>query len=295
MRDPTRFAAFILSHGRPDNVITFRTLRRSGYSGRIYLVVDDEDERRDEYRERFGAENVLEFSKSAIATTFDPADTSSDRRTVAYARNASFGLARDLGLDYFLELDDDYLSFLYRYTGRTSPGSRGGHAGATSIRNFDDVVRAMLRLLEDTNAVAVAMAQGGDHIGGVGSATLRHGFKRKAMNAIFLRTDRPVTFPGRLNEDVNAYALGGSRGDLFLSVSALQLNQVETQRSVGGMTEAYLSSGTYVKSFYTVMMCPSFVSIAPMGRFDRRLHHRIDWEHAVPKIVGPEYRREAAL
>ena len=38
------FAVFILSHGRPDNVITYKTLRTSGYTGPVYIVVDNEDD-----------------------------------------------------------------------------------------------------------------------------------------------------------------------------------------------------------------------------------------------------------
>jgi len=41
------FAALILTHGRPDNVITERTLRRQGYTGRIVFVLDDEDKTAD--------------------------------------------------------------------------------------------------------------------------------------------------------------------------------------------------------------------------------------------------------
>jgi len=293
-RDASRFAAFILTHGRPDRVMTHRILRRDGYTGPIYLVVDDEDPTLEVYRETFGAEWVLTFSKAEIAGTFDAADLSRDRRTIVYARLASFGLARKLGLDYFVELDDDYYSFIYRYNGRASAHSRGGHAGATPIRRFDGVVRAMIDLLESTGALTVAFSQGGDHMGGALSKTLLVGYKRKAMNAFFVRTDQPVGFVGRLNEDVNAYTVLGSRGALFLTVAALQLNQVETQQSPGGMSDVYLASGTYVKSFYTVMMCPSFVSIATMGRRDRRLHHRVAWENAVPKIIGPEHRRVEA-
>ena len=37
------YAVFILSHGRPDNVITYQTLRKCGYTGRIFIIVDDED------------------------------------------------------------------------------------------------------------------------------------------------------------------------------------------------------------------------------------------------------------
>ena len=39
------FCVFILSHGRPDNVITLNTLRREGYTGPWYIVIDNEDKK----------------------------------------------------------------------------------------------------------------------------------------------------------------------------------------------------------------------------------------------------------
>ena len=291
MRDPSRFAAFVLTHGRPDRVDTVRALRRHGYTGRIYLVVDDEDDTAGEYRERFGEENVLEFSKAEVAKTFDAADLSTDRRAIVYARNASQEIARNLGLDYLIQLDDDYTAFIYRFL-RRGYLSRGGAAGDTPIRRLDDVFRGLIGLLEDTGALTVAMSQGGDHMGGAEGPILK-GYRRKAMNSFVIRTDRPIRFVGRLNEDVNAYTLYGSRGELFLTLMSLQLQQRPTQMTRGGMSETYLEGGTYLKSFYTVMMCPSFVQIRTMGRTDRRLHHRIDWSAAVPKILAPELRRAA--
>ncbi|MBW9534953.1 hypothetical protein FHA53_19970 [Escherichia coli] len=52
MRDD--FCAFILTHGRPDKVLTYRTLRRAGYTGKIFIVVDDEDKTRNQYMAEFG-------------------------------------------------------------------------------------------------------------------------------------------------------------------------------------------------------------------------------------------------
>ena len=34
------FAVFILTHGRPDNVKTIPTLKKCGYTGNIYFIVD---------------------------------------------------------------------------------------------------------------------------------------------------------------------------------------------------------------------------------------------------------------
>lgn len=282
-RNKDNFAVFILTNGRPDNVITWETLKKSGYTGKTYFIIDNEDHTGDRYRAKFGAENVIEFDKLAAAKTFDTADTQADRRAIVYARNASFQIAKDLGLDYFLQLDDDYTAFLYRQI-------EGDAICSTGVRSFDKVVKAMLDLLEDTGAVTVAMSQGGDHMGGIGGS-IRKGLMRKAMNSFFLRTDRPVEFLGKVNDDVNAYIVHGQRGDLFLTVTNLQLNQVQTQRSTGGMTEFYQASGTYVKSFYSVMMAPSCIKIRTMGRTDRRLHHSIKWDAAVPKIINQKYKK----
>lgn len=293
MRDPEKFAVLILTHGRADKVITYKALRKHGYTGRIYLVIDNEDDQEADYRKRYGDE-VVQFDKAAVARRIDAADQSQDRRTILYARVAAFDVARDLGLDYFLQLDDDYSGFYYRYKAADdAPMWERRVLASPPIRDFDGVVRAMLRFLEDTRALTVAFGQGGEHIGGVASHLARLGIKRKAMNSFFCRTDRPIPFAGRLNEDVNAYCLGGSRGDLYFTVFDVSLVQAQTQQNSGGMTDAYLDVGTYVKSMYTVMMCPSFVSVRSLGRTDRRIHHFIDWDHGIPKILDPRLRKVA--
>ena len=37
------FTVFILTHGRPNNVKTYKTLKRFGYTGKIHIVIDNED------------------------------------------------------------------------------------------------------------------------------------------------------------------------------------------------------------------------------------------------------------
>ena len=79
---------------------------------------------------------------------------------------------------------------------------------------------------------------------------------------------------------------------LFLTYMGITLDQAMTQDGSGGMTDVYLDSGTYLKSFYTVMMAPSCVTVRDMGEQHRRLHHRISWDHAVPKIISGSYRKD---
>ena len=78
----------------------------------------------------------------------------------------------------------------------------------------------------------------------------------------------------------------------YSSIADASLDQCVTQAFHGGLTESYLDNGTYVKSFYTVMNCPSCVKVATMGYTDRRYHHRIEWENAVPKIISSRYKKK---
>jgi hypothetical protein len=281
---PRRFGVFILSHGRPDNVITVGSLARGGYTGPWHLVLDDEDDTAPAYIKKYGAARVLTFAKAAVAETFDAADLSPDRRTVAYARNACFALARELGYDYFLELDDDYYDFQHRY-------EADGILRWVYPNNLDAVCAAMLDFLEASGAATVAFGQGGDLIGGLNSERWKRKIIRKAMNAFFIKTDARWRFIGRLNEDVNTYVTLAQRGLVFLTTLYVTMNQTDTQQNTGGMTDVYLTSGTYVKSFYPVMMMPSAVKVATMYAEHPRIHHRIDWNAAVPKLLSPSLRK----
>jgi hypothetical protein len=279
-----KFAAFILTHGRPNDIYTYKSLRDAGYTGKIYVVIDNEDKTEDEYRRLFGSENVIQFDKAAIGKTFDIADTRTDRRAIVYARNASFEIAKQLGLDYFIQLDDDYTSFMFRW-------ADGDVLKHCMIKSMDEVLEAMIQFVDDTGTDTFAMAQGGDFIGGVEGSAVHRPLMRKAMNSFIFRTDSDLRFKGRMNEDVNIYVGEGMRGRLIFTTTAVMLTQRPTQGTAGGMTEMYLETGTYMKSMYTVMMCPSCVTVRQMGPSNPRLHHSVRWDNAVPKILSDRYRK----
>lgn len=234
MRDD--FCAFILTHGRPEKVLTYRTLRRAGYTGKIFIVVDDEDKTRHQYMAEFG-EQVLVFSKADIASRFDEADNFGDRRSIFYARNACFDLAKLVGCKYFIQLDDDYHEFQFRV-------DRNYDQAYFPIRKLDAILSEMLAYYESIPVLSIAMSQGGDFLGDNGGHA--SWVKRKAMNSFICSVDRPFSFMGRINEDVNTYTNLGRCGELFMTIGAVQLGQKQTQKNSGGMTELYLDSGTYV-------------------------------------------------
>lgn len=280
------FAAFILSHGRPNDVITHQTLRMQGYTGRIIVLIDDMDGQAEAYRQNFG-EDVCVFNKKDIAATFDTGDNFDDMRTIVYARNACFEVAKKLGIRYFVQLDDDYTQIIFRFNDEYIWTTKDVRA-----KNLDFIFSAFLDFLNSTPAKTVAMAQGGDFIGGAGGSfgsviTLR----RKAMNSFFCETDNPIGFLGRVNEDVNTYAVRATRGDLLFTHNSIALNQRQTQGTAGGMTEVYLASGTYLKSFYTVMMHPSGAQVRLMQANTPRIHHAVLWENTAPKLIQETHKK----
>lgn len=279
-----KFCVFILSHGRPNNVRTLKALQKSNYTGDWYIVIDNEDKTAAEYYKRFGKDKIIMFDKLAVSKTFDTADNFKERRTVVYARNACFGIAKKLGYKYFLELDDDYTSFSYRKI-------EGKKFMEKKCNQLDDIFNLMMKFLDISGALSVAFAQNGDFIGGKDNKNYKKGILRKAMNTFFCRTDREFNFLGRVNEDVNTYCRLGNIGGLFLTITKFSIHQETTQKQKGGMSEQYLDSGTYLKSFYTVMYMPSCTTIAMMGDKHKRLHHKINWNKCVPKILSDKYKK----
>ena len=281
MRDD--FAVFILTHGRPNNVLTKKTLDRCGYDGRIVYIVDNEDSTAEEYCENFGKNNVHIFDKKLAADRIDEANNFDNRNVIVHARNVCFDLARKMGINYFVQLDDDYYELTYKFA---------NSKGLLLSKNINKIFCSMLSFLDKSNAAAIAFSQCGDFIGGVDNGKGSYRFnKRKCMNSFFCKTGRPFEFVGSINEDVNTYTTLASRGVLFLTVPVFAINQKCSQKQNGGMTDIYRANGTYVKSFTTVLMQPSSVKVSLMNANHKRLHHSISWKNVTPQIISESHKK----
>lgn len=288
-----KYAVFIMTHGRADKLYTDETLRECGYTGQIYYVIDTDDEQQEKYKANFGEENVLVFDKKEVEGQMDTGDNEGSMKCVVFARNKCFDLAEQLGLDYFIEADDDYTAFSYK-------ADIDGQFRQIAIKKaLDEVFEATFEFLDESGAIAVAPAQCGDYIGGAKGGMWKDKLRRKCMNLFFCRTDKRINFIGRINEDVNTYSYYGQRGELFFTIADWCLNQKETQSQPGGMTETYLESGTYLKSFYSVMWNPSCVRIAMMGgpckgsKGHYRIHHNINWGCCTPMIINEKWKKHS--
>lgn len=134
-------------------------------------------------------------------------DNFGDRRTVIYARNACFDIAKELGLVYFMQLDDDYLNFRYKMDGNYQYCDKLIH------KNLDNVIGHLLDYYKVIPAKCIAIAQVGDFIGAEDNEIHKSvNLRRKCMNTLICSTERPFKFVGRINEDVNTYVWYQSLG-----------------------------------------------------------------------------------
>lgn len=275
---------FIISNGRPNNILTLETLRKAGSVLPTYIVIDNEDKTSEKYFDKFG-DKVLQFNKKEYALKVDNFDNTGNHRTTTHARNACFDFSERLGFKYFLVLDDDYTSFKFRINNKLEHPK----SCPNLTKGLDKIFEAILTYFVNTPFLSICISQGGDWFGGESNFNKKP--KRKAMNSFFCSTERRFNFISRLNEDVNTYMQLGHTGNVFLTIPFIQLDQNPTQLTGGGMSDAYLNDGTYMKSFYTVMCRPDCTKINKMGRTNRRFHHLINWKTAVPCIISEKYKK----
>lgn len=278
------FCIFILSFGRANNICTIPLLKKGGYTGDWFIICSTDDPTLEVYKEKYG-KRVLVFDKEDIATRMDAIDNKPEKKVAVYARNVCFELAEQMGYEYFLELDDDYKTLDWRFKNTGALRGKG-------VQDMDTLFESMLQFLDDSGALSVAFAQGGDLIGGLGSNKFHERLLRKAMNTFFCTTKRPFKFKGKFNDDVNAYVLGQIQGGLFFTITDVSITQPQTQAVKGGMSEVYKDMGTYVKSFYSVICAPSAVTLAEMGAKYKRIHHNLRKNNYAPKIISDRYKKK---
>ena len=288
------FIALILTHGRAKKVHTYRTLRKHGYTGKIAIVIDNEDDDANEYYKLFD-KDVYMFNKSDISKTFDQGDNFNDRKAIVYARNASFEIAKELGYRYFIQLDDDYVTWVWKIDNNNK------YVVDIPIKNLDKIFTSLVDFLDKTPFITVALGQTGEMQGGeqmLFRRNKRQFYKFKAMNTFVCDVEKPFKFHGRLNEDVNLYTNQQRMGNLVITFYNAVIRQKATQTNLGGMSEVYKDQGTYVKSFYSIMYAPSCVKIF-LFKGDNyrtkkrlgRLHHKVRYNNAVPKIIEQKYQK----
>ena len=279
MRDD--FAVFIISHGRAGQVDTLETLKRRGYGGKWFVVVDNEDEQQERYIGEYGAENVVVFDKQEYIDKVDTISTSGERKTPLFARNAVCDIAKQKGLKFFAMYDDDLTRLSYRYEG-------GGKLRAKDIQKLDEIFEEMISFMGFANIDAMAFTNAGGLIGGV-QGRWSEGLRRQGANTYILRTDREYPFIGVYNEDMNFSLLLASAGKLVFEYTHVCFYAPERGSNSGGLSETYKSKNWYYINFHSVVCCPWCCKTTKKDSL------QVSWRNALPMIINERWKKSCEM
>lgn len=271
---------FIPSYKRANNLKTVNYLEKFEYPSKlIHVVVDDETPDLDDYKYQAQSRgfklHIFNLNEAQRRYDFVYALPASMKRTTGMARNMFFDIAKELNIKIFGYMDDDTLYFSIR-----------PNQVYKRIANKDDIKIAFALLAEfiDKHKIGlIALPQIGDIFHHDSDYLLKY----KTRNCIFFNTDYIEHGErGFLGDDISMFMSVLNEGLFTGSLwGAIYLNQANTAKQAGGLTEIYKEAKLMSKALICPIQFPSCVWVEKQKMNGGRIHHHIDYRYLVPKIL----------
>ena len=276
-----KFAIFILTHGRPHNQLTLETLRRLGYTGKIYLVVDDQDETFSEYMETY--KDVAWFNKDVFIGRTETGLSSPEPNFAVFARNAIENIALCNGYDAFMMLDDDITNIRVRVP------DNGVLKSYSPKGCLDEIIDLCVEYVITKKVACMGLGFCNLYIGGVDNFEKENPRQRLCAEAFIRNTDYEVKWRLNMVEDLITSVDGAIKNQVWFQFLPLQVDIRMSEGVVdGGNSDVYRKLGKFKVNFMPIIAYPSS-NIMRYGK---------DWavtttpESCVPKIISSSYRKE---
>ena len=272
------YAVMICSHGRAETMTTYDLLRERGYTGKIYVIVDDLDTQIGEYFQRFGKQVII-FNKEEYYEKTDTMDNFHALGTPVYARNFCFDFAAEKKLDYFCMMDDDITDFQIRY-------EKDGQLKGKKAFHMDELLGSMVEYMDEADITQIGWAFPGGLIGGL-NGRFKTGLGITACCAVILKTNSGVRYVGTFNEDVNIAFKYWKEGHKFFEVYMLNVVSPERGTNDGGLADLYRKESFYRACFYSIILEPCSCKL----RSDAKM--TLSRGTVAPKIISERYKKYA--
>jgi hypothetical protein len=279
-----KFAVFILTHGRPHNQLTVKTLQDLGYDGDLYLVVDDQDNTFDEYVKVWGADKVVVFHKDHFIKHTDTGLHNPVPKFAVFARNAIEFIARTMGYKTFMMLDDDITKLRVRLPVGNSLKSFQFNG------NFNSILKMSVDFVLDCNIACMGLGFCNLYIGGVENFNKENPRQRLCAEAFIRNTSHPMLWRLNMVEDLITSIDAAMRGEVWFQFLPIQC-EIKISEGVveGGNSDVYRQLGMYRISFMPVIAYPSANAVK---------YGKKSWittttpDKCIPKIISSRYRKE---
>lgn len=282
MRDD--FAIFICTHGRPDSQLTLNLIKRGGYKGKWYLVLDDTDETIQQYIDNYGTDNIIIFDKNYYINNSEVGTNNPSFKCILYAKNAVEDIAVELGLSAFMLSDDDnkYLWFRWADDEKCRACSVDG--------KLDEVIDAYTELILDCDIVATGFGFSQFYFGGKDSFNYENYQKlRVPYNMVFRNAKFKVNWISSFGEDIITAIQYGKVGQVWTSLPDVQVETSPVGEGSGGMGDTYNSINSFNRAMYDFMYHPT--ATRPY-LYQNKFMASINRKVAFPKIISDSYRKE---
>lgn len=243
----SNFVVFIVTHERANIQTTYESLKKQGYTGNVFFVIDNTDVQKNEYFDLYG-DAVLMFDKKEYEEKTDALTNRINLPSAVYARAAVEDFAKALNLDFFLELDDDFFGFTKRY-------KIDGKLKSEKITNMDDIIEMYIDYMERTNIACIGLTNSATFIGGVDAYDKQP--SRRCFGAFLRRTNIDITWKSAMNEDYITSVCEGACGKIFQQLPFVHFSAKDTAKgNKGGCEYMYEQMHEYERAFYSVIANP---------------------------------------
>lgn len=278
-------AVFICTHGRPNSQHTLHLLRNSGYTGKIYLIVDDEDNTLQELMlKTYGQAQIVEFCKQEYITKSDTGTNENQRKCILYAKNFCEDLAQNMKLDAYVIADDDILNFRFRYP------EDGSLKSQKVLTTMDEVMDAYYQVMIDCDMVATGFGFTQFYFSGSESFGNENMQKyRVPYNFVFRNAKHRVDWMSWFGEDIITAVYYGRIGQLWTALPYVQQEIVALASASGGMKDTYDGNSSARLAMQNVMYLPAELkAYLYKGKFMASIKR----EQAFPKLISSSFKKQ---
>lgn len=275
----------ICTHGRPNAQHTYETLRKSGYTGSIIFIVDNEDDTVEELLHNYKDANLLCrcFDKQYFIDISDTGTIENQRKCILYAKNYCEVLARELKLQAFIIADDDILNFRYRYP------EDGKLKSQKITKNMDSVIEAYIQAMLDCDMTATGFGFTQFYFSGDNSFSAENMSKyRVPYNFVFRNTKHRVDWKSWFGEDIITAVYYGRIGQLWTAMPYVQQEIVSLASAEGGMKDTYDNNSSVRLAMQNIMYLPTELKAY---KYKDKYMASIKRDTAFPKLISSSFKK----
>lgn len=283
-----KFAVFILSHNRAERVETFDTLKAAGYTGKLYIVVDDEDPQLDRYRERFDGRKDVEllvFGKEPMMDVADTVYPEKKRSSALYARNFIEQYAVFTGIDVFAMMDDDITSLRFRWV------EEGSVKSQIVSYTMDKVFEFYGQYMLDADIATTSFPFSMFYISGTSGLDKKITESRHTYQIHIRNTNFPVDWVSVINQDTITQLQTMQVGYIWWSIPFLVFDAEPMNSKSGGLKTVYDSIKDFDMAFLAVMSNPSCCKVAYSSGPRSTMQIKEDKHTSYPMIISERYMK----